>query len=379
MDTTLSMEKNKKQLIREIQERLDWYNFEASEEEFDENEVMALVELLKTLDAGAVVQTPDVDESYERFQQFLEMKWEDAERLAVLRRERVAVSAPEVEIGAEFATGMESKFKMDSATEAEAESKIKVASKRGVESKIGVESKAGAESKIEAALDTRVASKVKGEIETTTDTKPPRKGRMRHTHRYVAAAAVLAVVLVAGGTVGAVNAEKKGGVFQWLFRDDNSSLMVISPNDNENFGYAISTVFYSEEDVPEKYQKYMPDVEEMESLEGYTLKEIEIQEMTQFDWILYKINKEERELMLRIATYHDSVVVQSDQFNHYEYLTSIVLHDQEMELYSKTDDSGETDYIVSFFKNKQQYVIQGKQSLEFLEQVALEYYNTLIK
>ncbi len=61
------MEKNNLQLIEDVKGRLLWYTMEASEEEFNEEEVEALLRLLEVLEGGPENADEDTKEALERF------------------------------------------------------------------------------------------------------------------------------------------------------------------------------------------------------------------------------------------------------------------------------------------------------------------------
>lgn len=64
------MEKNNQQLIKDVKERLAWYTLEASEEEFDEKEVEALVQLLTVLEGNKEEDDKESQAALERFWKF---------------------------------------------------------------------------------------------------------------------------------------------------------------------------------------------------------------------------------------------------------------------------------------------------------------------
>lgn len=64
------MEKNNQQLIKDVKECLAWYTLEASEEEFDEKEVEALVQLLTVLEGNKEEDDKESRAALERFWKF---------------------------------------------------------------------------------------------------------------------------------------------------------------------------------------------------------------------------------------------------------------------------------------------------------------------
>lgn len=77
------MEKNNQKLIQDVKERLAWYTLEASEEEFDETEVEALVQLLTVLEGGKEEDAKESREALERFWKFRDKRMaEEGGRIA---------------------------------------------------------------------------------------------------------------------------------------------------------------------------------------------------------------------------------------------------------------------------------------------------------
>ena len=70
--------KTNKQLIEAAKERLQWYTLEATDEEFDEEEVDALVELLNKLEPLEVAEEQASEVALERFRSYAEMREAEA-------------------------------------------------------------------------------------------------------------------------------------------------------------------------------------------------------------------------------------------------------------------------------------------------------------
>lgn len=215
----------------------------------------------------------------------------------------------------------------------------------------------------------------------------PKVGKRKTVHRYhwYAASAALVVALVACGGVGAVSAEKNGGgIFHWLIRNDEKMAVVISPEDKSEKEIEGPEVYYSVEEVPEEYREHLTDVQQLKSLEGYNFTEIEINKLELYDSItstLEQVNGADgkKEITIYVLLHGDVTVLRDDRFIQYEHISDTVLSGKEMEIYSKLDDEGLTDYLISFFMNSGQYCVGGKQPVDILEQVAEEYYLNLSK
>ncbi len=156
-------------LIQELTSRLDWYMMEASDEEFDAEQVQALMKLLDSLKSEEEkIEELPVEEAAEDFWKYCE------EREAEERMLR----------GAEQSEASDHAFD-------------------------GKEKEKRKESKFRGLL------------------------RFFHRHRLVAVTAVVLVVIVLGGSWQAVaNAEKHGGFFWWMDKSEEGTTMITSPEEN---------------------------------------------------------------------------------------------------------------------------------------------------
>ena len=181
---------NKESLIREVTKRLDWYTMEASDEEFDADEVQTLLKLLDSLKGEEKEEELPVEEALDSFWKYCEKRQEEERILA--------------------ADGKKS--------------------------------------------------------EENRKTKPEKKeGWMRqflwyfHKHRMaVVTAAALIIIMLGGSWQMAVNAEKHGGFFWWMDKNEEGTTMITSPEvANENSDIRTEKNYYDIEDVPEKYKSYV--------------------------------------------------------------------------------------------------------------------------
>ena len=156
-------------LIQELTSRLDWYMMEASDEEFDAEQVQALMKLLDSLKSEEEkIEELPVEEAAEDFWKYCEER--EAE-------ERLLRGAEESEASDHAFDGKEK--------------------------------------------EERKESKFRGLL------------RFFHRHRLVAVTAAVLVVIVLGGSWQAVaNAEKHGGFFWRMDKSEEGTTMITSPEDN---------------------------------------------------------------------------------------------------------------------------------------------------
>ena len=192
------------------------------------------------------------------------------------------------------------------------------------------------------------------------------------------AAVIMAAVFAVGGTVG-VHAEKNGGFFHWLKKDETGVTMITSPQ-NVNVGTDTSSAvtYDSLDEVPEEYQEYVIEVEDLESLEGFELQRIETMEMNNFSKVYSVFSKMEDDRLLIVGTfvYSQRISFNRQAYIDYDFLYSLEEDTTEMEVFAKKhpkEETEETEYIVSFLGEDKEYFVQGKYDLETLEKIAKEY------
>ena len=216
---------DKESLIREVTKRLDWYTMEASDEEFDADEVQTLLKLLDSLKGEEKEEELPVEEALDSFWKYCEKRQEEERILAADRKE-------------------------------------------------------SAENR---------------------KTKPEKKeGRMSqflwyfHKHRIAVVTAVALIIIMLGGSWQmAVNAEKHGGFFWWMDKNEEGTTLITAPEggrlDSEK---SIEENYYSLEDVPYAYAQYARIPFEISSLDkdNYSLSHIEVTKSNKADTVLSLIH-----------------------------------------------------------------------------------------
>lgn len=312
-------ENEKKLLLQELKERLDFYTFQASEEQFDAKKVEVLVKQIHEMESDGSASEQDASkQDYEAFLKYREEKLADAERLAAL----------------------------------------------------------GGEGKTTDADHPAASDAVSGSGDTKK--RPSVYARWQGSSGFVKAAAVgIAVLLVAGGSMGAVNAQKDGGLIQWLRKNIYGEAIVVEPqkgNFSDGFGFDAAVVYHSPEELPEEYRKYFVDLEGMEGLEGYEQEKI-LLFGNKSSWYLeiYWKNSEQELLMFDIWSTEDSVVVQDRGFDDFENLYDKEVSGIEFHVGKKLGDTEVKDVVVYFYYDNKKYMVDGKLSLEKIEEIAVKY------
>lgn len=293
----------KDQLIKELQERLDWYTFEASEEEFDAEEVEALVQLLGVMKGE---ETPPVE--IPDFEELMESAVKKQE--ALTQETTIPVEEPTV-------------LADDSAQNSVSEKKV---------------------------------------------------SRFSMGRFSTVAAAILAVVLLAGGTMGVASAQKGQGFFHWLKWDETGEQIVISPNnDKEDVELRVPQIYEDESKVPKEYTQYLLGIENYDSLKEFELDFLEITEYNNCTEVLYQYKEvDEKQILIALFCYDDKIMVKIESYDDYVYLKEETVGDKKIAFFSKENEDGTKEQMLCFVHENIQYRISGNQPLEVLEEISRE-------
>lgn len=287
--------KDTTQLIKVAKERLRWYTLEASETEYDEEEVEALVNLLSALEPveDAEVQSDEV--VLDRFHEYVKMR--DAEE------------------------GIASKF----------------------------------------------SSTKKKYSGVTVFVK---------THKIiVTAASILMLIIVAGGSLGAVNASKGNGFFYWLNRDEKGITMITSP---ENMGEGLTVEkemeYASIEDVPEEYREYLVDLDEIDALREYDLMCIRVHLTESYFGIkrFFRDDSGKEEICVGVFVFSDKFRFTSEAY-HGENVEISIGDEAKDNILIRENASGNIEYMMYFYKDNAKYYVEGNTTKDNLMEITEKY------
>lgn len=295
-----------KSLIQEVTKRLDWYTMEASDEEFDADEVQTLLKLLDSLKGEEKEEELPVEEALDSFWKYCEKRQEEERILA--------------------ADGKES--------------------------------------------------------EENRKTEPEKKeGRMHqflwyfHKHRIAVVTAVALIVIMLGGSWQmAVNAEKHGGFFWWMDKNEEGTTMITAPEGGSSRDSEKGTVdiYYSIDKVPEKYKEYAIMPKQIESVIDYNLELIEITKLEDSDTI-YELfqNKENAQLRFWIKIYPQQMLRVRESYPGFIFLEEFEEDGVEFNVFQK-QEKNKTSYIMYFYYSNEKYMVGGNDK-DFLKSLAIEY------
>lgn len=294
---------DKESLIQEIQKRLDWYTMEASDEEFDADEVQSLLKLLDSLTPEAEKDRLSSDEVVDNFWKYCAEREEEERILA----------------------------------EADAPEKKK-------------------EHKVLHCFQ---------------------------KHRAVAvAAAVLIVIMLGGSWQMAVNAEKHGGFFWWMDKNEEGTTMITSPEvASENSDIRTEKNYYDIKDVPEKYKSYVDIPYEIifELGDGYNISRIQTVKTEESDTIYEYFKKENEELLyFEIKIYPQEILRVRETYPGYVFCEEFENKGIDLEVFSKQEDNGNQSYIIYFYYGNEKYAVTGINDKEFLKEIAVKYQETIV-
>ena len=305
---------DKESLIREVTKRLDWYTMEASDEEFDADEVQTLLKLLDSLKGEEKEEELPVEEALDSFWKYCEKRQEEERILA--------------------ADGKES--------------------------------------------------------EENHKTKPEKKeGRMRqflwyfHKHRIAVVTAVALIVIMLGGSWQmAVNAEKHGGFFWWMDKNEEWTTKITVPEggsrDSEK---RTEENYYNIEDVPDPYVQYAKIPLEISSLAGseYNLSRIEVVKTDKSDTIYDFFEKEKAEILyFEIKIYRQEILRVRETYPGYVFCEEFENDGINLEVFEKEEENGKKRYVIYFYYGNEKYAVVGVDSIEKLKEIAVEYLQAVI-
>lgn len=290
-------------LIQEIQKRLDWYTMEASDEEFDADEVQNLLKLLDGLTPEEEKDRLSSDEVVDNFWKYCAEREEE---------ERILAEADEPE--------------------------------------------------------------------------KKKEHKVLHyfqKHRAVAvAAAVLIVIMLGGSWQMAVNAEKHGGFFWWMDKNEEGTTMITSPETHVRDSIKkVKENYYSIENVPQIYKKYVDIPYEIMQLyeEQYTMSRIQIVKADESDTIYEFFNKGQDEILhFEIKIYPRKILRVRETYPGYVFCEEFENDGINLEVFSKQEDNGNQSYIIYFYYGNEKYAVVGINDKDFLKDIAIKYQEAVV-
>lgn len=303
-------------LIQELTKRLDWYIMEASEEEFDADEVQTLMKLLDSLktEEDNVADEMPVEEALDDFWKHCEQR-EAEERLL---------------FGAEEEEG---------------------------------ERKPVAEKEKDMPKEGRL-HKILWYF---------------HRRRFVVVTAVLLVVMILGGSWQVVaNAEKHGGFFWWMDKSEEGTTMITAPEGVEEPDNSIIEIYDNIEAIPREYKEYVDEILELEEMKVYNIDYVKIGRGKHNDTV-YIFPKEDGEIIgFEVKIYPEKILRVRETYPGYSFEYEFEDNGVFFEVFSKEESWEETTYLIHFYYGKEKYIVVGRTDEKNLKDIVIEYKNTVL-
>lgn len=337
-----------KELIKELKERLHWYTYEASSEEFDEAVVIDIVNLLNKLEPLQEDEYFNPEKGLERFWKYCERR--EAGENAGLNE----LKNREDSILAEALRGAEI---TEAYTHAAGSCSAEHAARKNVGENITDFAKA-AESRAKAS---------------TTDNAGKKKGRLllfgKHKGLVGTCAAAILVLMVSAVGVGA-SASKNTGLFHWLSKDETGREVIVTTNLDKD--KATITTYDSFEKLPEDYCDIIIDMDWL--YQDLELSYIETAEANTYSKVASYYKNEDHNLHLEIETkkYISKLSIERVTVDSYHDLGTKDFFGVSVDRYEKISDD-ETEYLLYFTYDSMQCSIWGNTTLEKLEKIVNEY------
>lgn len=341
-----------KELIKELKERLHWYTYEASSEEFDEAVVIDIVNLLNKLEPLQEDEYFNPEKGLERFWKYCERR--EAGENAGLNE----LKNREDSILAEALRGAEI---TEAYTHAAGSCSAEHAARKNVGENITDFAKA-AESRAKAS---------------TTDNAGKKKGRLllfgKHKGLVGTCAAAILVLMVSAVGVGA-SASKNTGLFHWLSKDETGSEVIVTVNSDNDKSQIVR--YDSIEKLPDSYSSMIKEIEQIDY--NLDLSYIETAEANNFTKVssYYKDDKLNIHLDIVTKQYTSELSIKRETFDSYQELEPKQYFGILVERYEKISDD-ETEYLMYFTYDSVECIIRGNMPLEKIDYITDDYVNFL--
>ena len=302
-------------LIQELTKRLDWYMMEASDDEFDAEQVQALMKLLDSLksEEDKTEELP-VEEAVSDFWKYCEEREEE---------EKLLLSAEESPESDGTYNGEEK--------EEQKESKLR------------------------------------------------RVFRCFHRHRLVAVAAVVLAVIILGGSWQVVaNAGKNGGFFWWMDKSEEGTTMITSPEVDSDDPVNSTVRYYSVEDVPEEYRKYVEETFELETISEYMFDYIQVRRDKHDETVAVLMKNNKEVIRFEIRIYPQEILRVREKYPGYVFEREFEDGGIIFDVFSREEMTGNNTYLMYFYYGKEKYVVMGEGTESTLQDIVIEYKNVVL-
>ena len=305
-------------LIQELTKRLDWYIMEASDEEFDADEVQTLMKLLDNLktEEDNIEDELPVEEALDDFWKHCEER-EEEERLLLGTEEEKDKSEPVAE---------------------KEEDKPR-------------------EGKLHKVL------------------------WYFHRRRFVVVTVALLVVMILGGSWQVVaNAEKHGDFFWWMDKNEEGTTMITAPEGAEKVDSNNCTIeiYDSVEKIPDSYRKYALQLFEISEIARYQFDYAKLVNGKHNDTMYIFLKDGMDILKFEIRIYPHEILRVRETYPGFVFEKEFDDEGIAFDVFSKKEISGEDTYIMYFYYDKEKYTITGRGNEDDLQDIVIRYKNVIL-
>lgn len=180
----------------------------------------------------------------------------------------------------------------------------------------------------------------------------------------------------------AVNAEKHGGFFWWMDKNEEGTTLITAPEggrlDSEK---SIEENYYNIEDVPDPYVQYAKIPLEISHLAGseYNLSRIEVVKTDKADTIYdFFENEKEDILYFEVMVYQQEILRVRDNYPGFTFCEEFKNDDINLEVFEKEEDNGKKKYVIYFYYGNEKYAVIGVDNIEKFKEIAVEYLQAVI-
>ena len=169
--------------------------------------------------------------------------------------------------------------------------------------------------------------------------------------------------------------------FFWLKQDETGRQMMTSPRGLDGLTEKEEFRYFDREELPEWTQGWLQIADAFEVPENYEWMYYEASEIENMKCIAcnYLSKSTERIMVLGVWLYLDLVSYNRDGYADYSFVQSYEVNQKRMDVYSKTEETGDVFYIICFCAGNGQYFIRGQEDLEDLKVLAEQYLSCVEK
>lgn len=190
----------------------------------------------------------------------------------------------------------------------------------------------------------------------------------------------LLVVMILGGSWQVVaNAEKHGGFFWWMDKNEEGTTMITAPEGGQQVSLSAEVEeYYNIEDVPEIYRNYVKEVFQINAISESMLDYIKVHRLKHDDTVSVFVKNNDDVLRIEIIIYQQEILRVRESYPGYTFEKELDDGGGSIDIFSRKELSGENTYLTCFYYGKEKYMVIGKGDEEKICDIAIEYRNVIL-